>query len=227
MFVGPYEHHSNELPWRESFADVVAIGEDADGQIDLADLERKIIHYADRPLLIGSFSAASNVTGILSDTGRIAALLHRYGALSVWDYATAAPHVPIRMAGTQPGRGDHKDAVFLSPHKFVGGPQTPGVLIVRRDLVTSRVPAEPGGGTVAFVGPAGHDYADDPVAREEGGTPAIIESIRAGLVFALKQAVGRPDPGTRGTVLAARTRPLGRQPRSATLTRAACPSSPS
>ena len=190
VFVGPEEHHSSDLPWRESFADVVAIGADADGQIDLADLERKIIRYAGLPLLIGSFSAASNVTGILSDTSRIAALLHRYGALSVWDYATAAPHVPIRMAGTRPGSGDHKDAVFLSPDKFVGGPQTPGVLIVRRDLFTNRVPAEPGGGTVASADPAGHRYPEDPVAREEGGTPAIVESIRAGLVFALKEAVG-------------------------------------
>jgi len=190
VFVGPYEHHSNELPWRESAADVVAIGQDANGQIDLVDLERTLIQYAARPLLIGSFSAASNVTGILSDTTRIATLLHRYGALSVWDYATAAPHLPIRMAATRSGSGDHKDAVFLSPHKFVGGPQTPGVLIVRRDLASSRVPAEPGGGTVAFVGPSGHQYLDDPVAREEGGTPAIVESIRAGLVFALKEAVG-------------------------------------
>jgi selenocysteine lyase/cysteine desulfurase len=130
------------------------------------------------------------VTGVLNDTGRIAALLHRYGALSVWDYATAAPHVPIRVAGTRPGSGDHKDAVFLSPHAFAGGPQTPGVLIVRRDLVTSRVPAEPGGSTVAFAGPDGHNYLDDPLAREEAGTPAIVESIRAGLVFALEQAVG-------------------------------------
>ena len=190
VFVGPDEHHSSQLPWRESFADVVAIGADADGQIDLADLERKIIRYAGRPLLIGSFSAASNVTGILSDTSRIAALLHRYGALSVWDYATAAPHVPIRMAGTRPGGGDHKDAVFLSPHKFVGGPQTPGVLIVRRDLFTNRMPAEPGGGTLASADPADHGYLEDPVAREEAGTPAIVESIRAGLVFALKEAVG-------------------------------------
>ncbi len=190
VFAGPHEHHSSELPWRESFADVVAIGADADGQIDLADLERKIIHYADRPLLIGSFSAASNVTGILSDTSRIAALLHRYGALSVWDYATAAPHVPIRMAGTRPGGGDHKDAVFLSPHTFVGGPQTPGVLIVRRDLFSDRVPAGPGGGAVAFAEPADHRYLEDPVAREEGSPPAIAESIRAGLVFALKEAVG-------------------------------------
>src|SRR5204862_7580495 len=134
--------------------------------------------------------AASNVTGIRSDTDRIAALLHRHGALSVWDYAAAGPYVPIRMTESRPDAGDGKDAIFLSPHKFVGGPQTPGVLVVRRDLVRNRVPTVPGGGTVAFVDPIGHRYLDDPVAREEGGTPAIVESIRAGLVFALKQAVG-------------------------------------
>ncbi len=190
VFVGPYEHHSNELPWRESIADVVVIGEDPDGHIDLTDLEQQLIAYADRPLRIGSFSAASNVTGILSDSDRITALLHRYGALSFWDYAAAGPYVPIRMADSAPQAGDGKDAIFLSPHKFVGGPQTPGVLVVRRELVQNRVPTVPGGGTVAFVDPIGHRYLDDPIAREEGGTPAIVESIRAGLVFALKQAVG-------------------------------------
>ena len=190
VFVGPYEHHSNELPWRESIAEVVVIGEDADGHIDLADLDRQLTRYAQRPLLIGSFSAASNVTGILTGTDAIAALLHAHGALSFWDYAAAGPYVPIRVAASRPGAGDHKDAVFLSPHKFPGGPQTPGVLVVRRELVRNAVPTAPGGGTVAFVDPIGHQYLDDPVAREEGGTPAIVESIRAGLVFALKQAVG-------------------------------------
>jgi selenocysteine lyase/cysteine desulfurase len=190
VFVGPFEHHSNELPWRESIADVVVIGEDADGHIDLAALATALVRYRDRPLRIGSFSAASNVTGILSDTDRIAALLHRYGALSFRDYAAAGPYLPIRMADSRPGAGDGKDAIFLSPHKFVGGPQTPGVLVVRRDLVRNRVPTAPGGGTVAFVDPIGHRYLDDPAAREEGGTPAIVESIRAGLVFLLKQAVG-------------------------------------
>jgi len=190
VFVGPYEHHSNELPWRESVADVVVIGADEDGHIDLAQLESGLARHASRPLRVGSFSAASNVTGILSDTSAIAALLHRYGALSFWDYAAAGPYVPIRMAATAPGRADYKDAVFLSPHKFIGGPQTPGVLVVRRELVRNRVPTVPGGGTVAFVDPIGHRYLDDPVAREEGGTPAIVESIRAGLVFALKEAVG-------------------------------------
>jgi selenocysteine lyase/cysteine desulfurase len=190
VFVGPYEHHSNELPWRESIADQVVIGEDADGHIDLAELEAQLRRYAGRPLRIGSFSAASNVTGILSDTDRIASLLHRHGALSVWDYAAAAPYVPIRVAESVPGRGDHKDAVFFSPHKFIGGPQTPGILVVRRELVDNPVPTSPGGGTVAFVDPVGQRYLDDPVAREEGGTPAIVESIRAGLVVGLKQAVG-------------------------------------
>jgi selenocysteine lyase/cysteine desulfurase len=189
VFVGPYEHHSNELPWRESIAEVVVIEEDTDGHIDLADLARQLGRFAGRPL-IGSFSAASNVTGILTDTSAVAALLHAHGALSFWDYAAAGPYVPIRVAASRPGAGDHKDAVFLSPHKFPGGPQTPGVLIVRRSLVRNPVPTVPGGGTVAFVDPAGHRYLDDPVAREEGGTPAIVESIRAGLVFALKEAVG-------------------------------------
>ncbi|MBK3632904.1 aminotransferase class V-fold PLP-dependent enzyme [Streptomyces sp. MBT97] len=190
VFVGPYEHHSNELPWRESVADVVVIDEDRDGHIDLAQLESGLRRHAGRPLLIGSFSAASNVTGILTDTARVARLLHAHGALSFWDYAAAAPYVPIRAAPSAPGADDHKDALFLSPHKFVGGPQTPGVLVVRRDLVRNRVPTAPGGGTVSFVGPVDHRYLDDPVAREESGTPAIVESVRAGLVFALKQAVG-------------------------------------
>jgi selenocysteine lyase/cysteine desulfurase len=190
VFVGPYEHHSNELPWRESIADVVVIDEDTNGHIDVTQLEQRLARYADRPLRIGSFSAASNVTGILTDTDRIAALLHQHGALSFWDYAAAGPYIPIRMHESAPGCLDHKDAIFLSPHKFIGGPQTPGVLVVRRELVTNTVPTIPGGGTVAFVDPIGHRYLDDPVAREEGGTPAIIESIRAGLVFAVKDAVG-------------------------------------
>ncbi len=190
VFVGPYEHHSNELPWRESIADVVVISADADGHIDQADLAAQLTRYQGRPLRIGSFSAASNVTGILSDTDAIAALLHAHGALSFWDYAAAGPYIPIRARESAPGAGDHKDAIFLSPHKFIGGPQTPGVLVVRRGLVRNRVPTVPGGGTVAFVDPVGHQYLDDPVAREEGGTPAIVESIRAGLVFALKEAVG-------------------------------------
>jgi selenocysteine lyase/cysteine desulfurase len=191
VFIGPFEHHSNELPWRESIADVVLIPQDADGHIDSALLERELLRYADRPLLIGSFSAASNVTGIVSDTHGISALLHRHGALSFWDFAAAAPYVDIEMYGG-PARDPlcYKDAVFLSPHKLIGGPSTPGVLVARRELLRNRVPDVPGGGTVAYVNPSEHRYVDDPVQREEGGTPAIVEAIRAGLVFQLKQAVG-------------------------------------
>lgn len=182
VFIGPFEHHSNELPWRESIADVVVCPEDSDGHIDQAFLEAELTRYADRPLKIGSFSAASNVTGILSDVAGVSALLHRHGALAFWDYAAAAPYVELSMAGI--------DAMFLSPHKLIGGPSTPGVLVVRRSLLTNRVPDVPGGGTVAYVNPTEHRYLDDPVQREEGGTPAIVEAIRAGLVFQLKDAVG-------------------------------------
>jgi selenocysteine lyase/cysteine desulfurase len=191
VFIGPYEHHSNEIPWRESIADVVAIPADLDGHIDLAELEAQLLRYADRPLKIGSFSAASNVTGILSDTAAISTLLHRHGALSFWDFAAAAPYVEIEMYG--PDHDDplcYKDAIFLSPHKFIGGPSTPGVLVARRELFSNRVPDMPGGGTVAYVNTDDHRYLADPAHREEGGTPAIVESIRAGLVFQLKQAVG-------------------------------------
>ena len=134
VLVGPFEHHSNLLPWRESAAEVIAVGEDANGQLDLAELEAQLAGNAGRPLVVGSVSAASNVTGILTGADRVAALLHRHGALSVWDYSAAAPYVPIRMAESRPGAGDHKDAVFFSPHKLIGGPQTPGVLAVNRGL---------------------------------------------------------------------------------------------
>ncbi|HEX6844858.1 MAG TPA: aminotransferase class V-fold PLP-dependent enzyme [Actinomycetota bacterium] len=193
VLIGPYEHHSNELPWRETVADVVRIPEDVDGRIDLAALEDALRAHADRPLKIGSFSAASNVTGILSDTRAISVLLHRHGARSFWDFAAAAPYVDVEMSPHRPGEDadlDYKDAVFLSPHKFIGGPGTPGVLLARRDLFTNAVPVVPGGGTVEFVNTEEHVYLRDPEHREEGGTPDIIGSIRAGLVFQLKEAVG-------------------------------------
>ena len=189
VFIGPFEHHSNEIPWRESIADVVTIDEDADGHVDLVLLEAALARHAARPLKIGSFSAASNVTGIVTDTQAVSSLLHRHGAIACWDFAAAAPYVQIDMSGPDAGDG-YLDAIFVSPHKLIGGPGTPGLLVARRDLFTNRVPDVPGGGTVAYVNPTEHDYLTDVEHREEGGTPDIVGSIRAGLVFQLKHAVG-------------------------------------
>lgn len=189
VFIGPYEHHSNELPWRESRARVVVIPLAEDGTLDCDRLEAELTRFASRSLKIGSFSAASNVTGVKTDTHRVAKLLHAHGAVSLWDYAAAAPYVAIDMNPA----GDAlaaKDAVFISPHKLVGGPGTPGILVVKRKLMTNAVPAMPGGGTVLYVNPQDHTFIADPQRREEGGTPAIVEAIRAGLVFKLQQDVG-------------------------------------
>ena len=191
VFVGPYEHHSNELPWRESIADVFSIPLDAEGRIDLSALQSALENYADRPLKIGSFSAASNVTGMKTDVDAIARMLHAHGAIAFWDYAAAAPYVSINVSGVQDGVNDTSmDAVFISPHKFIGGPGTPGVLVVKKALLTNSVPSLPGGGTVDYVTHHDHMYIKDLEHREEGGTPGIIEAIRAGLVFQLQQDVG-------------------------------------
>lgn len=196
VFVGPYEHHSNEVQWRETIADVVLIPEDADGRIDVAALEQALVAHAARKVKIGTFSAASNVTGIISDDIAIATLLHQHGALSFWDYAAAGPYLKIDMNPSGPGVDAalaYKDAIFVSPHKFIGGPGTPGVLVAKRHLFGNTVPSIPGGGTVEYVSPWGVRYDGEPEHREEGGTPGIIESIRAGLVFQLKEAVGADE----------------------------------
>jgi selenocysteine lyase/cysteine desulfurase len=189
IFIGPYEHHSNELPWRESIGDVVTIDEDEDGHLDIEQLREQLDMYAERSLKIGSFSAASNVTGIITDTRAVSSLLHAHDALAFWDFAAAAPYVDIDMGSATEMEG-YYDAVFISPHKLIGGPGTPGLLVARRSLFTNRVPDVPGGGTVAYVNTTEHDYLPDIEHREEGGTPDIIGAIRAGLVFQLKDAVG-------------------------------------
>ena len=191
VFIGPYEHHSNELPWVESVAEVVEVGITPQGQVDLDDLKAKLQMYAERPLKIGSFSAASNVTGVLSDVGAIAALLHEHGAYACFDYAAAGPYVPIDMHPPDPRR--RMDALFLSVHKFVGGPQASGILVANRELFRTRRPERPGGGTVDFVASAARediDYTRRLDEREEGGTPAILADLRAGTAFLVKDMLG-------------------------------------
>lgn len=190
VFIGPYEHHSNILPWRESKAKVVEIPEAPEGGVDLEALQQALIDHASCDLMIGSFSAASNVTGIVTDPDPISRMLHAAGAFAIWDYAGAGPYLPISMAGAH---GAHKDAVVVSPHKFPGGPGASGVLIVNQEVVQRRCPSWPGGGTVSFVSPWGHDYSEDLAAREEAGTPNVIGDIRAALAFLVKEAVGEAE----------------------------------
>jgi selenocysteine lyase/cysteine desulfurase len=192
VFVGPYEHHSNELPWLESVAELVEVGLDAQGNIDLADLDAKLARYPDRPLKLGAFSAASNVTGVLTDVPALARTLHRHGALACLDYAAAGPYVPIDMHPAADPEA-RLDAVFLSPHKFIGGPEGSGVLVAGRALFRTRTPERPGGGTVEFVSGfdrASVDYTHKLEEREEGGTPDILGDLRAGIGFLVKEMVG-------------------------------------
>ncbi len=187
VFIGPYEHHSNILPWRESKAQVVEIPEGIGGGPDLTALQAALDAQADADLKIGSFSAASNVTGIVTDDVAVTRMLKRNGAVSVWDYAGGGPYLDMDM-----GVGDTaKDAIVLSPHKFPGGPGASGVLILRKDTVHRDRPSWPGGGTVSFVSPWAHSYSDSLSTREEAGTPNIIGDIRAALVFLVKEAIGQ------------------------------------
>ena len=187
IFIGPYEHHSNDVQWRETIADVITIAETKQGLVCLKDLRKQLEKYQDRPVKIGSFSACSNVTGIITPVQPIAKLLHEFGAMACFDFAASAPYAPIDM--NKEG-GEPLDAIFISPHKYIGGPNTPGLLVVKKSYVQNKTPVIPGGGTVSYVSPCAQAYLSDIEHREEGGTPDIIGAIRAGLAFDLKEKVG-------------------------------------
>nr|WP_321254511.1 aminotransferase class V-fold PLP-dependent enzyme [uncultured Ruegeria sp.] len=189
VLIGPYEHHSNILPWRESKARVIEIPEAPEGGLDLDALKEALVANQDADLLIGSFSAASNVTGIITNPDPVTRLLKEHGAVSVWDYAGGGPYLPMDM-----GPADaRKDAIVVSPHKFPGGPGASGVLIVNSHAVQRSCPSWPGGGTVSFVSPWRHDYSEDLATREEAGTPNVIGDIRAALAFIVKDVVGAEE----------------------------------
>ncbi|KAK3843668.1 MAG: pyridoxal phosphate-dependent transferase [Linnemannia gamsii] len=210
VFLSIQEHHSNLLPWRDSCADVVVIPEDGAHKLDLAYLEEQLILYQARPLKLGSFSAGSNLTGVLNDTVAISELLHKYGGFAFYDYAGVGPYTSIDMnppssnpttttTGTVARNLAYKDGVFISTHKFLGGPGASGVLVARTEIfswaernsgATSRnefIPATPGGGTVDMVIKGQHKYSNNILAREEAGTPNIPATIRTGLVFRLQE----------------------------------------
>lgn len=187
VLIGPYEHHSNILPWRESGAEVIEIPEAACGGPCMATLADTLEQVQGRPV-IGAFSAASNVTGIITDVPAVTRVLKGAGATVLWDYAGGAPYLPIDLC---PAPDALIDAVVLSPHKFVGGPQASGIMMIRKDAVRASKPTLPGGGTVRFVSPSGHDYTANVEAREEAGTPNVIGDLRAALCFMVKAAIGQ------------------------------------
>ena len=185
---GPYEHHSNLLPWRESGAEVIEIAEAETGGVDLDHLGRELTRLSGQGLVICAFSAAANVTGVLTEVAPATQLANQHGARIVWDYAGGGPYLPMSMALDN---GAQIDAIVTSPHKFIGGPAASGLLILRRDAVATTTPARPGGGTVAFVNAKSHDYVTRIEQREEGGTPNIIGDIRAALAMIVKDVIGQ------------------------------------
>jgi selenocysteine lyase/cysteine desulfurase len=186
VLTGPYEHHSNLLPWRESGAEVEEIPEGAQGGPDMNALTAALTRASAKGRVIVAMSAASNVTGICTDVAAVTACVKSHDATMVWDYAAGAPYLPMDM-----NAGAASDAIVFSAHKFIGGPGASGVLIVRRDAVRSTRPFRTGGGTVAFVNDDVHDYLPNLEEREEGGTPAIIGDIRAALVLIVKDVIGQ------------------------------------
>ena len=193
VFVGPYEHHSNEVSWRHGLATVVEVRLAPDGGVDLGHLEALLREPAYRNRLrIGSFSAASNVTGMRSPVPEIARLLHAHGAFACFDFAASGPYVDIDM-NPPPGAagGDASlDAVFVSPHKFLGGPGSCGVLVFNERLYHRELPPTVcGGGTVDYVSEVDQDFVTDVEARERAGTPGVLQTLKAALVFELKRAI--------------------------------------
>lgn len=198
VIIGPYEHHSNILPWRESGAEIVEIAEAPCGGPNLADLAAAL-EKSDADLTICSFSAASNITGIGSDVAGITRMAKAAGAKMVWDYAGAGPYLPIAMS---PADDADIDAIVVSPHKFIGGPGASGMMIVRKDSLATEKPSWPGGGTVKFVSPSTHDYSASIESREEAGTPNVVGDIRAALAFIVKHAIGLEVMESRNRALA-------------------------
>jgi selenocysteine lyase/cysteine desulfurase len=194
VFRSHMEHHSNDITWRETIGETVYVDFDAQGRVSPELLDAQLAKWRGVRPLIGTFSAASNVTGILNDCHELARVLHRHGALAFFDFAAAGPYVDIdmhpRRADGTPDHAAALDAVFLSVHKFLGGPRTPGLLVANRSLFSNRVPSEPGGGTVLYTSPTEHVYVQQTSHRETGGTPPIVGSIQAGLCFDLKGSIG-------------------------------------
>ncbi|MBN1996339.1 aminotransferase class V-fold PLP-dependent enzyme [candidate division KSB1 bacterium] len=186
VFVTHMEHHSNQTSWLSTIADVIVIRPDDRGLIDMNDLETQLERYKHRKLMIGSFTACSNVTGIRTPLHDCAKLIHHYGGYFFVDFAASAPYVDMDMHPPDPAA--RLDGIFFSPHKFLGGPGASGVLIFNSELYKNKIPDHPGGGTVDWTDPWGHfKFISNIETREDGGTPGFLQSIKAALAVQLKE----------------------------------------
>ena len=189
VFVTHMEHHSNHTTWYETSADVVVIEPGKDLLVDLTKFEDALKKYKDRKKKIGSFTACSNVTGIRTPFHDMAKLMHEYSGLAFVDFAASAPYDEMNMHPTDPL--EKLDAIFFSPHKFLGGPGASGVLVFDSSLYNNKTPDQPGGGTVDWTNPWGeYKYIDNIEIREDGGTPGFLQAIRTALALELKNQMG-------------------------------------
>lgn len=189
VLVTHMEHHSNHTTWLECEVDVVVIPADARGLVDVAAIPAILNEHADRRIKIAAITACSNVTGISTPYHEIAALMHAHGGLCFVDFACSAPYVPIRMHPEDPAQS--LDAIYFSPHKFLGGPGSSGILVFARRLYSAVVPDQPGGGTVAWTNPwHQHRYVENIEVREDGGTPGVLQLVRAALAVRVKEDMG-------------------------------------
>lgn len=189
VFVTHMEHHSNHTSWFETISDVVMLQPDKDLLVDPDELRRQLEIYADRKVKIGSFTACSNVTGVRTPYHQLAKIMHEHGGVCFIDFAASAPYEDMNMHPDDPL--ESLDAIMFSPHKFLGGPGSSGVLIFNKAMYHSRTPDQPGGGTVDWTNPWGEfKYVDDIEIREDGGTPGFMQAIRAALCIELKEQIG-------------------------------------
>ncbi len=186
VFISHMEHHSNQTSWLETIAEVVQINPNEQGLMDLDHLAGLLQQYANRPYKIATVTSCSNVTGVFTPYYEVAKMMHRAGGYCFVDFACSGPYVDIDM---HPEDEEARlDAIFFSPHKFLGGPGTPGVLVFNSKLYKNKIPDHPGGGTVTFTNPwGGHYYIDDIETREDGGTPGFLQTIRAAMAMELKE----------------------------------------
>jgi len=189
IIITHMEHHSNQTSWVEGLVDIEILNRDKNGLPNLQHLREILENNKHRKLLFGSFTACSNVTGILTPYYEMAEMMHEYGGYCFVDYSASAPYVNIDM---HPEKEEQRlDAIFFSPHKFLGGPGASGILLFTKSLYLNKVPDNPGGGTVSWTNPWGeHHYFDDIETREDGGTPGFLQAIKAALAIRLKEEMG-------------------------------------